>query len=146
MHALNSHIANAGDTVYAMIPTYWNPSHFIPCKFYIEYAWHSIEHVYYHGIITELLTDDFNCLKILSTAHVKAIDRKTNQLKMIQLAMPTLFDKERMLSHIQIVQKDWKLDVPGPFVAKGKADFMKLHSEIKKYFKTLSDSLSYDIG
>jgi hypothetical protein len=141
MHALNSYIAQIGDTVYAVIPTYWNPSHFIRCKFYVEFAWHSLDSVYYHGIITELLDDEYKSLTILSTANLKAIKRSDNTLTMINLAMPTLFSKEQMLAYVQTIQQDYKLDLPGPFVAPDMAGFDKLNNEIRKYFAGLLSSL-----
>jgi hypothetical protein len=139
MHALNSHIAKAGDTIYALIPTYYNPSHFIECKLYVEYAWHSVDAVYYHGIVVELLGDAFKNLKVLSTANVKAISRDKNELKMVNLAMPTLFDNERMLAHLQIIQRDYRFDVPGPFVAANAEDFAKLKDKVKQYFTSLAN-------
>lgn len=138
MHALTCEILNAGDTAYAMIPTYYKPNKFIAAKVYIEYAWHGTDCIFYHCMIRELLDDLQTLLDVMPTALVRAIDKTKHQPVLTRIAMPALsLSKSSIQNSILAWHANFLFDIPAPFVVRTKEAFANLQIDICNYFKSL---------
>lgn len=135
MHILTTQLFNAGQSVFAALPTYFNPAYFVFCKFHIEFRFDSLNQTYYHGIITELLAQETENLKVLSSSTFRVINRKTRRLELQNLRMPMLTSNEAMLQHIMNFQKQWVFDIPAPFCTGSLENLRYLKNHITDFFR-----------
>lgn len=138
MHALTTYIAKPGETVFAAVPTYYNPGYYVHCKFFVEYCFHTTHQIFYHGIITELLDSPLSNLQKLSGGCLRLIHRKTHKLDILPISMPALFTNEQIMQYLQSLQAVYVIDLPAPFVAKDLESLHTIKTEIHSYFKGLA--------
>lgn len=138
MHALTCEIFNAGDTAYAMIPTYYKPNKFIAAKVYIDYAWHGTTSIFYHCMIQELLDDMHTLLDTVPTALVRAIDKQRRQPVLTRFSVNALsLSKTALQNDLLAWHARYLLDIPAPFVVANESALDKLRTDIHNYFLSL---------
>lgn len=140
MHPLTCDLLSIDSYGYAMIPTYYHPEQFIKCKIYVENVYNFESSIYYHVVISELLDDAFNNLKILSTASVRCIHRLSGKISVQPIACVKTLSNDALIREIQGWHKDFVIDLPAPFACKTLQQLNVIENRINDFFKSMYDN------